>query len=99
MKLHTLESRLQALAVFRALLDDPVVKALLEDGTYLEYPAPLTSSMSPNDSEGLIPGGRVGGMMSGSHPYTIDPATVTAVNVSGTRVELSDLEPVQEEAE
>ena len=29
MKLHTLESRLQALAVFRALLDDPVVKALL----------------------------------------------------------------------
>ena len=29
MKLHTLESRLQALAVFRALLDDPVVEALL----------------------------------------------------------------------
>lgn len=29
MELHTLESRLQALAVFRALLDDPVVEALL----------------------------------------------------------------------
>ena len=85
-----------------AIMDARAIEILglwMEDGTYLEYPAPLTSSMSPNDSEGLIPGGRVGGMMSGSHPYTIDPATVTAVNVSGTRVELSDLEPVQEEAE
>ena len=71
----------------------------MEDGSYVEYPAPLTSSMSPYGSEGPFSNGRVGGMMSGAHPHAIDPAEVTAVNISGTRVELSDLEPVQEETE
>lgn len=71
----------------------------MEDGSYVEYPAPVTSSMSPYGSEGLFSGGRVGGMMNGAHPHAIDPAEVTAVNISGTRVELSDLEPVQEETE
>ena len=71
----------------------------MEDGSYVEYPAPLTSSMSPYGSEGPLSNGRVGGMMSGAHPHAIDPAEVTAVNISGTRVELSDLEPVQEETE
>ena len=71
----------------------------MEDGSYVEYPAPLTSSMSPYGSDGPFSNGRVGGMMNGAHPHAIDPASVTAVNISGTRVELSDLEPVQEETE
>ncbi len=71
----------------------------MEDGTYLEYPEPTGCSMSPYGSGGLIQSGGVSGMMSGAHPHAIDPAGVTAVNISGTRVEISGLEPVREETE
>ena len=38
-------------------------------------------------------GGSTGGTsVSHDYPYPIDPATVTAVDVAGTRVELSQLE-------
>lgn len=71
----------------------------MEDGSYVEYPEPIPCSISPYGSGGPLSDGRVGGMMNGPHPHAIDPAAVTAVNISGTRVELSGLEPVQEETE
>ena len=37
-----------------------------------------------------------GGYASHSYPYPIDPATVTAVNLNGARVELDELERLAE---
>lgn len=60
-----------------------------KDGKYVDF----------TDSDGS--GGSAGGSSGGGsgtaelyYPYPIDPATVTAVDIAGTRVELSELEAV-----
>ena len=52
-----------------------------EDGTYVD--------LSNSESSGG------GGNVSRRYPYPIDPATVTAVDIAGTRVELGSLERVE----
>ena len=53
-----------------------------EDGAYVD----LTGTEA----------GGAGASVSRSYPYPIDPATVTAVDIAGTRVELSELKRLDE---
>ena len=71
----------KTIAVFRAAGEN--VRGLwTEDGSYVD----LT----------LMGSGGSGGCLLTSYPYPIDPATVTAVDIGGTRVELSQLERTME---
>jgi len=59
-----------------------------EDGEYVDFenmPSGMSLTMGPNGED---PGGNVGR----NYPHPIDPATVTAVKLGETRVELSELE-------
>ncbi len=59
-----------------------------EDGEYVDFenmPSGTSLTMGPNGED---PGGNVGR----NYPHPIDPATVTAVDLNGVRVELSKLE-------
>ena len=76
------DRRFQAdVAVYRAVQDS--IRGLwTEDGKYVD--------LSNSESSGS------GGYASHSYPYPIDPATVTAVDIAGTRVELGELERTTE---
>ena len=76
------DRRFQAdVAVYRAVQDS--IRGLwTEDGKYVD--------LSNSESSGS------GGYASRSYPYPIDPATVTAVDIAGTRVELGELERTTE---
>lgn len=76
------DRRFQAVvAAERAVLDS--VRGLwTEDGTYVD--------LSNSESSGS------GGCVSRRYPYPIDPAAVTAVDIGGTRVELSGLDRLDE---
>lgn len=76
------DRRFQAdVAVYRAVQDS--IRGLwTEDGKYVD--------LSNSESSGS------GGYASHSYPYPINPATVTAVDIAGTRVELGELERTTE---
>lgn len=60
-----------------------------EDGKYVDL-----TEMDSIAGMGSDPEGNPTGEAGRSYPYPIDPATVTAVDLAGTRVELSELEAV-----
>ena len=61
----------------------------IEDGTYVDI-------MGGGLTGGSDLGETFAAFISHSFPYPIDPATVTAVNLNGARVELDELERLAE---
>ena len=57
-----------------------------EDGTYVDF-----SGQSASSSMGTSQDGTCDGNVGINYPHPIDPAAVTAVDIAGTRVELSEL--------
>ncbi len=76
------DRRFRATAAVCLAVEDGVRGLWTEDGTYVD--------LSNSESSGS------GGYASRRYPYPIDPATVTAVDIGGTRVELGGLERLEE---
>ena len=77
------ESKLRRMMEDTFLVSGESVRGLwTEDGNYVD----LTSSGYSGGSDAI----------SRNYPYPIDPATVTALNIGGTRIELSGLEQMPE---
>ncbi|MCI8329375.1 MAG: DUF4179 domain-containing protein [Oscillibacter sp.] len=76
------DRRFQATKAVCRAVEDSMQGLWTEDGKYVD--------LSNSESSGG------GGSVSRRYPYPIDPATVTAVDIAGTRVELGGLERLDE---